>query len=135
MPLTRLGRVKSLLGIRERPPEPDRSTNFFEPANGDFRVVHRTKLGLQVLEIFAVLEGDTTPQVDFTVRFGPDASNPVGGTELVTGGMSCTSGTTGQVFATLDASTIPAADKIWIVTTTVTGVVRSFLVTLAFTNS
>lgn len=61
--------------------------------------------------------GGTDPSVSFSLLHGPVAG--VGGTELVTGGLTVTSQ---LAVSTLDSPVIPADDWIWFVTTATTGI-------------
>lgn len=79
-------------------------------------------------EIRAVLIGSSTPTVTFSVRYGTDIS--AAGTEVVTGGMSATSTTTGSGFTSFTNATIPANNYVWITTSATTGTVSQMNITL-----
>lgn len=90
------------------------------PITGDEFALPRIPRGFEVSNVFAVLDGGTSPSVNFTVRFGTNR-NGSGSTEIVTGGSTVTSQTTGQSFSP-NNTTIPAGSIVWLeITSSTTG--------------
>lgn len=114
--------------------EPERTVALQDPITGSYKPFHFTSKQLEVVNIHAVIEGDTSQDVDFTVRFGSSIISATGGTEIIELGSTTTNNTDGDDFngATLDNTTIAADDFIWVLTTSVSGTVRGFIVTLTF---
>ncbi len=115
--------------------EPERTGALVSPVTGSFKPFHYTTRLLEVSNIHATIEGDTSPSVTFTVRWGSSIISASGGTEIMAGGETTTNNTTGEDFNGGDFDgdpTIPAGNHIWIVTSTVSGTVRQFNVTLTF---
>ena len=71
-----------------------------------------------------------TSTVDFTLRYGPDRSAT--GTEIKTGGMTCSSNTVANEVTVFDSATIPTDNFIWLETSSITGSVQEFHVSLTF---
>lgn len=109
-------------------PEPARGGGFIDPADGDLRQIHQADRALEVIKVTALIEGDTAQSVTFEVRHGPNIT--LAGSEIVS--EVTTNNTTGEEFTVITSASIPAGDVIWVVITTVAGVVRTFLVTLDF---
>jgi hypothetical protein len=76
----------------------------------------------------AVVSGIGGPSVTWTIRFGADASGV--GTELVTGGTTTTSTTTGSDVIALTVTNIPAERFLWLETTAQSGTVATLAVTI-----
>lgn len=66
----------------------------------------------------------------YTVRKGSDRSGT--GTEVVTGGSTVTSTTTGDVVTSFNSASIAADDWVWLKLTSVTGTPASFNLTMEF---
>lgn len=81
----------------------------------------------EVVELDAICVG-STPSVDWTVRFASDRNAT--GTELVTGGATTTSTTTVDSETTLTVSTVTAGSFLWLETSSETGTVTEFHVTV-----
>lgn len=113
-------------------PPPPKPTSFFlqNPSASEnidgFRVYTETT----VRGINAVLNGSASPSVDFRVSFGPDRS--AAGTEILTGGRTVTSTTTGTAYVP-DVTTIPAGSWVWLKTTAKSGTVLGLTVALDLT--
>jgi hypothetical protein len=63
-------------------------------------------------EIVGVVRGGTTPDVDYTIRHGNDRNAT--GTEVVTGGSTVTSTTTGDSVTVFNSSTLAADEFVWV---------------------
>ena len=84
----------------------------FNPISGDNLHAVKIKREITVQSVEAVLQGGTTPSVDYTVRRDTDRS--AGGTVVATG--TALTSTTASVPATsLDNPVIPAESMIWLV--------------------
>lgn len=88
-----------------------------------------TDAGFTVGQLNAVLTGPTSPSVTWTLRFGPDRT-PGGGTEVITGGTTTTSVTTGDEITSFTNDVIPAGSWVWIETTAQSGTVGTIAVTV-----
>jgi hypothetical protein len=89
-----------------------------------------TDKAITVQKMAAVLTG-TTPSVTWSVRFAGDRS--AAGTEVITGGRTTTSTTTGDVITTFNNAAIPANSYVWLTTTAVSGTVNTFHTTITYT--
>lgn len=98
-----------------------------------------TKKTLRVLRINSVLVGAASPSITYTIKFATDRS--AAGTELVTGGSTVTSVTSGdELVSTLvdpastdiDVTTIPPNSYIWVEISGKTGTVGSVSFSLFF---
>jgi hypothetical protein len=78
----------------------------------------------------AVLLGSAGQSVTWTVRYSADR-NAVG-TEVVIGGTTTTSITTGDTIVALDAPSIPSGSWVWLETTAQSGIVDALTVTLVY---
>ncbi len=97
-----------------------------ETGPGDY-----TAVALTAVSIHGVLVGAASPSVTGTVRFGPDRT-PGGGTEIIVGGFTVTSTTTGHLFTVLNNPLIPGASKIWFESTAKSGTVDSIEVSVVY---
>ena len=86
-----------------------------------------TDVPLTVKAMRAVVRG-TTPSVTWTIRHATDRS--AAGVEIVTGGTTTTSESTGSDVTSLNAAEIPADSFVWLETTAQTGTVDELNVTL-----
>lgn len=92
-----------------------------ENPSGSERIVwFRNYVEITVNGIDAVLAGSASPSVTFSIRYDEDRSAV--GTELLTGGRTVTSTTTGTSFAP-DVTVIPAGVWVWLQTTARSGTV------------
>lgn len=89
-----------------------------------------TDKAITITKAAAVLVNGTS--VDWTIRHDTDRSAT--GNELITGGKTTTSETTGDVITSFDDATIPANSWIWLETTDKTGVIDWLNITLIFTE-
>lgn len=96
------------------------------PATDDLFVLFFTPVAITVSKIVAVLVGSGS--ITYTVRHDPDASAT--GNEIVTGGSTVTSSTTGGVVTTFNDATIPANSWVWVKLTAVSGTVDGMNITI-----
>lgn len=89
-----------------------------------------TERAITITEIRAVIRG-STPSLTWTIRHA--ASRAAVGTEVVTGGTTTTSQTTGDDVTSFDDATIPADSFVWLETTARTPVVNELSVTIVYT--
>lgn len=88
-----------------------------------------TERAITITEMRAVIRG-TTPSLTWTIRHATDRS--AAGTEVVTGGTTTTSQTTGDDVTSFDDATIPADSFVWLETTARTPVVDEMSVTIVY---
>jgi hypothetical protein len=86
---------------------------------------------ITITKIVAVLVGSATPSVTWTVRHGTDRS--AAGTEVVTGGTTTTSVTTGSVVTSFNDATVVADAFVWLETTAQSGTVGQINITVFYT--
>lgn len=99
-----------------------------EDPSGDERIpLGFLATGVTVSRMVAVVSGGS-PSVTWTIRFGADASGT--GTELVSGGTTTTSTTSGSDVTTLTTDTIPDGQFLWLETTAQSGAVATLSVTI-----
>lgn len=85
---------------------------------------------ITVTQLNAVSVG-TTPSVTYTIRHGTDRSAT--GAEVVTGGSTTTSTTTGDEVTSFNDATIVAGSWVWLETTATSGTVTNVNVTIEYT--
>lgn len=83
-----------------------------------------------VYQVRAVLVGSATPSVTWTIRHGTDRS--AAGNELITGGTTTTSVTSGDDIVAFDDPSIVADSFIWVETTAKSGTVDSIMITMYY---
>lgn len=112
--------------------EPRKPTTFdIEVPNGsEDGPTDYTPVALTVTKLRAVLVGAAGPSVTWTVRWALDRDAV--GTEVVTGGTTTTSITTGSVITVLNNPLIPADAFIWLETTAQAGTVNSLTVSVVY---
>ncbi len=88
----------------------------------------RAPAAFEIFTIDTVLVGSSTPSVTWTLRHGPDRD--LAGTEVVTGGTTTTSVTTGDQVTSFNSASIPAGDFVWLETTAQSGTVASIMISL-----
>lgn len=86
--------------------------------------------GITVTEIVGVVKGSASPSVTLTVRYNSDRSAT--GTEVVTGGSTFSSTTTGQSVTVFNSANIPSGSFVWIETTATVGTVDEIHLTLTY---
>jgi hypothetical protein len=88
-----------------------------------------TESAITISKMVAVLNnGAATPSVTWTIKHATDRS--AAGAEVVTGGTTTTSISTGSVIITFNDATIPANSFVWLETTAQSGTVPSLSVSL-----
>lgn len=105
-----------------------RSISIEAPTATENVTLFYTFEALTVTGLAGVIRGGTS--VNYTVRY--DGSRAGTGTELVTGGLTADSTTTGNITTTFTNDTIPANSFVWIETTAVTGAVQELSVSLRY---
>lgn len=91
-----------------------------------------TDVAITVTQLNAVLaNGSSTPSVTWTIRHASDRS--AAGTEVVTGGTTTTSISTGSEVTSFDDATIPAGSWVWLETTAQSGTVPELHVSVRYT--
>lgn len=89
-----------------------------------------TAEAVTVAKLAAVLLGSATPSVTWSIKFAADRS--AAGTEVITGGTTTTSTTTGDVITSFTVAAIPANSWVWLVTTAQSGTVTQLHVSMIF---
>ena len=114
-----------------RTAEPRKPSSLFleSPSSSENDPSDETPIALTVTAIRVIIRG-SAPSVDLSIRFGPDRS--AAGTEIIVGGVTATSTTTGDVFTTLTNPLIPANSHIWMTITALTGTVVSIRATVVY---
>ena len=90
-----------------------------------------TEDAITIYKMRAVVVG-TTPSLDWTIRHGTDRS--AAGNEVVSGGSTTTSQSSGDTITSFDDATIEANSFIWLETTARSGTVNSFMLTVYYTE-
>jgi len=102
-----------------------------DPTSSEDISMFFTNLAISVQEMRAVVRG-STPSVTWTVRHGTDRSGT--GAEVVTGGTTTTSQTSGSDVTTFNDATIVADSFVWVETTAQTGTVDELTITVIYTE-
>jgi hypothetical protein len=103
-----------------------------DPVETDEKTIFFTNRAITVTQMRAVLaNGSATPSVTWTIRHHTDRSNA--GNEVVTGGTTTTSITTGSNVTSFNDATIPQNSFVWLEITAVSGTVPEFHVTIFYT--
>lgn len=108
---------------------PKSLTISYPTASEDLTILY-TDVEHIVSRISSVLLGTGGSTVDFTIRYASDRSAT--GTEVITGGITCSSTTVANNETTFDSATIPANNFIWLETSSITGSVQEFHISLTF---
>jgi hypothetical protein len=85
---------------------------------------------MTITAIRSLLSGSSTPSVTFSLRYA--ANRGATGTEVVTGGITCTNTTTGLNTTSFNSASIPAGNWLWLTTTAVSGTVDALHVSIFF---
>lgn len=107
-----------------------RAVTIGNPQSGENITLLHTQRAMAAVQIVSQVTGSGGPSVAFSLRYAPDRS--AAGTEIVTGGVTCTSTTTGTVTTVLDAPLIPAGNWLWLTTGAIGGSVTQLSVTVHF---
>jgi hypothetical protein len=107
----------------------DKSFTIESPTDSESITLWRTNVDLTITAIHAVSIG-ITPSLTYTIRFASSRSTT--GIEVVTGGSTTTSTTSGNSVTLFDDATIPAGSWIWIETTAQTGTVDQTTFTINY---
>lgn len=100
------------------------------PTSSDSSAIFFTNVAITVTEMEAVLVGVSTPSVRWTILH--DADRSATGNEVVTGGTTTTSITTGSIVTSFNDATIPANSWVWFETRAKSGTVAELLVTIQY---
>ena len=108
-----------------------KSISVESPTSSEDITMFFTNKAITVTEMRAVLNnGTSTPSVTWTIRHNSDRSAT--GAEVVTGGTTTTSVSTGSDVTSFNDATIPADSFVWFVTTAQSGTVPNFSVTIIY---
>lgn len=100
------------------------------PVSTEDITIFHTEPAITVQIMRCVMVG-TSPSVTWTIRHSTDRS--AAGNEVVTGGTTTTSITTGSDIITFNDATIPADSWVWLETTAKSGTVTNMGITLHYT--
>ena len=107
-----------------------KSVTISYPTASENLTLMYTDQSVTVEKISAVLAMTEASNAAFTIKHSSDRSSS--GTEVVTGGMFCTSNTSANTVTTFDSATIPANTFVWFETSSITGSVQEFHLTIEF---
>lgn len=108
---------------------PPRAVTVETPGSAERILLGYVAREFRLDSLIAVVAG-TTPSVTWSLRYDSDADGV--GTEVITGGTTTTSTTTGDRVTTFDQDTIPADMFLWLATTATSGTVTAFNLTLLY---
>jgi hypothetical protein len=108
---------------------PSRAVTVLYPTAAEDITLMRTDREMVVSSIVAHVSG-SSPSVTYSLRF--DADRSAAGTEVVVGGSTATSTTTGNTVSAFSNATIPSGAWIWLTTTASSGTVTAFHMTAVF---
>lgn len=119
----------SWVSIGQTTVEMTKSLTLPSPTNTDNVAVFYTSKSLTITKIVSIVKG-TSPSATFSIRYGSDRS--ASGTEVVTGGITCTSTTTGVSTTSFNSATIAAGNFVWLTVTATSGTVDELNVSIVF---
>lgn len=102
------------------------------PTSSEDLTMFFTDDAITVTQLNAVLRGNSTPSVTWTIRHNSDRSAV--GNEVVTSGTTTTSTSTGSEVTSFNDATIPAGSWVWLETTAQSGTVDEINITIEFTR-
>lgn len=108
----------------------EKSITLESPTSSEDVTMWYTNKAITITQLSAVVAG-TSPGVTYTVRHDVNRSDT--GTEVVTSGTSVASTTTGTITTVFNDATIPADSWVWIETTSTSGTVTQFSLTIEYT--
>ena len=111
------------------PAGPKSLTISYPTASEDVTILY-TEAEHILSRVSSVLVGTGGSTVSFTLRYASDRSSA--GTEVKTGGLTCGSTSTANNETVFDSATVPANNFIWLETSSITGSVQEFHVSLTF---
>lgn len=100
------------------------------PTSSEDISIFFTQRAITVSEIRSVLVGSDTPSVTWTIRHGTDRS--AAGAEVVTGGTTTTSITSGSDVTSFNDATIVADSFVWLEITAKSGTVGQISITIVY---
>lgn len=103
-----------------------KAISVFSPASGDNITLFYTSASTTVSKLVTVLSG-VTPSVTYTIKYG---SSKASGTEIVIGGLTTTSTTSGNITTSFSNSVIPTDNFVWLEISAVNGTVTEFYANL-----
>tara|TARA_R110000772_G_scaffold99174_1_gene198775 strand:- start:50084 stop:51673 length:1590 start_codon:yes stop_codon:yes gene_type:complete len=108
-----------------------KSMTIINPTASEDVTLFYTNQSVVVNKISSTIKQSATSNVSFTLRYNADRDAT--GTEIITGGTYCTSNTLANTVYSFDSATIAANTFLWLETTSITGSVQEFHVTIDFT--
>ena len=119
-------------GLKWEARRESKSITVEDPSDSEDLSFFFTNRAITITEIRAVLVGSDTPSVTWTLRHGTDRS--AAGAEVVTGGTTTTSVSTGSDVTSFDDATIVADSFVWLETTAQSGTVGELHLTVFYTE-
>jgi hypothetical protein len=107
-----------------------KSIDIEDPTSSEDISMFYSDEAMTISKMVCVLVGSSTPSVTWTVRHGTDRS--AAGSEVVTGGTTTTSTSTGSVVTSFDDATVVADSFLWIETTAQSGTVDEMKITIFY---
>ncbi len=108
-----------------------KSIDILNPSSSELTTMFFSDPAITITKMVAVLRGSATPSVTWSVRWATDRSTS--GAEVVTGGTTTTSVSTGSVVTSFNSATITAASFLWFTTTAKSGTVNELNLTIFYT--
>ena len=106
-----------------------KALTIINPTSSEDVVLFFTTTSITFSQIRSTVMG-TSPSITFSIRYGTDIS--AAGTEVVTGGITCTNTTTGVSTTSFNNATVPINNFVWLITTAASGTVTQLAVSLLF---
>ena len=106
-----------------------KALTIINPTSSEDVVLFFTTTSITFSQIRSTVMG-TSPSITFSIRYGTDIS--AAGTEVVTGGITCTNTTTGVSTTSFNNATVPIDNFVWLITTAASGTVTQLAVSLLF---
>lgn len=108
-----------------------RSVLVEEPSATEDLSLFFIDVNITVYQMNCIVSGGS-PSLTWTIRYGSDRSAI--GTEVVTGGTTTTSTTTGDTVTSFDSPSIPASSHVWLETTAKSGTVDTVNITIFYSE-
>jgi hypothetical protein len=106
-----------------------KALTIINPTSSENAVLFFTTTSVTLSQIRSTVKG-TSPSITFSIRYGTDISAT--GTEVVTGGITCTNTTTGVSTTSFNNATVPINSFVWLTTSASSGTVTQLAVSLLF---
>jgi len=108
---------------------PKSATISYPTASEDLTLLY-TRQTVIINKISSIISKTMPSNVAFTIKYAPNRSDA--GTEVVAGGLYCTSNTIANVVTSFTNATLPTNNFVWLETSAITGSVQEFHLTIDF---